>query len=481
MKKFRLLVIGMVLLTLGILIARTANAQATITVSPAQLSVAGTRGAVETRTLLIRATEPITSLHAIPLDLARTGGDAVLPAGAIQASLPTDEIAPDAPLTVPVTFDLHTAPGGEFSGALLLGYHGGALTVPVTVTVKDPWPMPLTVLVVGVALGMGVSAYRAQGRPRDEVLVRVGQLRAQMRSDADLAQPFRAQIEAHVVDVEAALRAEKWDTAQSGVEQAEAVWLRWRKGRTDWLAQLAYRAELEQRLEDLNANVPYVQAVRRALEDTVRDAPGLEGPDQLRGQLVGLARQINRYAELDVRLDELDRTVMQLPVQEMGPWQRKSLDLRRRLERLAPDDDPAYQALQSEVEQAIAEVEEAVAKLAPPGATARGLEMVAKGMSGVAAIPLRLLAPAPSARPLTMEERVTGARTRLWWFTRTSYIIAVALLAGAGFGELYVANAAFGANPWGDYFALLAWGFGAEATRAAVTEMVRGWGLPGVE
>lgn len=40
---------------------------------------------------------------------------------------------------------------------------------------------------------------------------------------------------------------------------------------------------------------------------------------------------------------------------------------------------------------------------------------------------------------------------------------------------------ATGANAWGDYFALLVWGFGAEATRAAVTGMVRNWGLPGIE
>jgi len=56
----------------------------------------------------------------------------------------------------------------------------------------------------------------------------------------------------------------------------------------------------------------------------------------------------------------------------------------------------------------------------------------------------------------------------------------VLLLAGAGFGELYVTRATFGSNAWGDYFSLLAWGFGAEATRAAITDLVRGWGLPGI-
>jgi hypothetical protein len=62
----------------------------------------------------------------------------------------------------------------------------------------------------------------------------------------------------------------------------------------------------------------------------------------------------------------------------------------------------------------------------------------------------------------------------------TSYMLAVVFLAGAGFGEWYVARPSFGANAWGDYLALLAWGFSVEATRATVTDMIRNWGLPGV-
>jgi hypothetical protein len=46
-----------------------------------------------------------------------------------------------------------------------------------------------------------------------------------------------------------------------------------------------------------------------------------------------------------------------------------------------------------------------------------------------------------------------------------------------GFGELYIANPVFGANFWSDYSALMAWGFGAEASRASITDMVRGWGV----
>ncbi|MDF5726662.1 MAG: hypothetical protein PUP92_01145 [Rhizonema sp. PD38] len=67
----------------------------------------------------------------------------------------------------------------------------------------------------------------------------------------------------------------------------------------------------------------------------------------------------------------------------------------------------------------------------------------------------------------------------MYWFNWLSYAIAVSLLAGAGFGQLYATQPMFGANGWSDYFTLLAWGFGAEATRDAITKVVRDWKLPG--
>jgi hypothetical protein len=325
-------------------------------------------------------------------------------------------------------------------------------------------------------LGVGVSAYRSQGRPRDQVLVRVGQLRAQVRGDAELAdkaKPFHTQVNAHLVDVEAALQAEKWQDAEQSVQQAEAVWLKWRKGRADWLEQLAYYAELSKRLED-EPDAPYVQAVRRSLEDTLRSAPALEDPGELRQRLRTLAQQVNHYARLQARLDELNTLRNRAPADQAEPWRLKAQGFQRRLDDLKPDEDAAYQTLQGEVEAAIAEL----TQLAPEQPE---LEVAfSKGVRGVGTTVLRLLAPAPSVHPLTVEQQAPSARVRLWWFTRISYAIAVVLLAGAGFGELYVANATFGANAWGDYFVLLAWGFGAEATRAAVAQTMRNWGLPGL-
>ncbi len=469
----QLLLATVLTLSFGLFMVAAAGAQAGVTATPTQLTVAEMRGTTATRLLVLRATDLITDVQVIPLDLVRTDNAAVLPASTIQAVLPSNQIAAGGLLTVPVTLDLRSIPSGQFSGDLLINYSGGSLTVPMTVTVKDKWPLPLIVLIVGVGLGIGVSVYRSQGRPRDAALVRVGQLRAQLQADADMGEPFRSRIEAGLVDVAAALQAENWETAQQALTQAETLLTKWQKGRTDWIAQLSHHAKLVKRLEILNKESAYLQTVRRALEDMARDAPELGAPDQLQKQLDDLTQEINNYLQLRTSLQQLDVLRNRLPPTQAAPWQRKVASLQRRLEELSPSDATAYANLQSEMDQALAELAQ-LAEQAQTDETAKGL--VSFGEPAQA----ELVDLPPTARPLNLEKSADAARTRLRWFTWISYLIAVLLLAGAGFGELYVARPTFGANVWGDYFALLAWGFGAEATRAAVTEMVRGWGLPGL-
>ncbi len=474
MNKLKLCAVGLLVTLLGLLLITGVNAQGGVTPTPDQITVAGTRAAVETRTVLLQATDPITDLQIIPLDLHRADGETVLPASAIQVELTSDEIASNAPLTVPLTVDLQGVPSGKFSGKLLVRYHGGTLSLPLSVTVKDRCPLPLLVLLVGVGLSVTISAYRAQGRPRDRVLTRMGQLQAQMRGDDKLAEPFQTRIDDHLWDVEMALKAEDWKEAKQAVKKAEEIWKHWRKSRDDWLAQLDYHIELVQRLQD-EPDVRYIQMLRGDLKDALRKALDGEEPHKLRKRLDEIVQQINRYVRLQGQLDELNELRNRLQNDKAERWRLKAQAFQCRLNDLDPGDDEAYKALQGELEKDIAKLAQEVSR--QQDVTKAELESTARGLSSGR---FKLLARPPSTRKITAEA-VTDAGLRLRLFTLTSYAIAVVMLAGAGFGELYVANASFGANVWGDYFALLAWGFSAEATRAAVTEMVRGWGLPGLE
>jgi hypothetical protein len=464
--------VGLVVFIFALSIAAVVDAQGSITLTPDQITVAGRRGAIETRTVLLQTTNPITDVQIIPLDLTQADGEHVLPAAAIAGDLSNNAIAANNVLTIPLTIDLNNVSSGKFTGNLLIRYQGGAKNLPITVTVKDPWLSPLMVLLLGVGLSLGISYYREKGRPRDTILVRVGQLRAQMHGDPDLAQPFKQRIEAYLVDVEVALQDEKWQEADTAIERAKAIWSRWRKSPDDWLAQLAYHAELVEKLRD-EPNVPYIQALRRKLDKALRETPEMEDPHKLRERLDEIAQQINDYVRLQKSLDQINDLRIQLPADQAESWGRKAQVFQQRLYDLDPDDTQAYQTLQQEVQEAMDELAQETAKERGVVKAARGPDAWSFG-KGISL--LDLLAPPPATREIT-EEETNRAVQRLRWFTWATYAIAVMLLAGAGFGELYVANATFGANAWGDYFALLAWGFGAEASRAALAEMVRGWGL----
>jgi hypothetical protein len=445
------------------------RAQGGVTTTPDQITVAGRRGIIESRTVLLQVTDPITDLQVIPLDLTREDGKHVLPAAAIRADPPACEIAADNVLTMPVTINLHDVPSGRFHGNLLMRYHGGSQTLPLTVTVKDPWGLPVFVLLLGVVVSWGVSLYRAKGRPRDKALVRVGEVRAQMRGDPDLAETFKKRIEAHFVDVEVALQAENWKEAVTAVDKAQAVWTRWRKGPDDWLAQLAYHAELVERLQDEPAT-PYIQVVQRKLEKASREASEMEGPHKLWERLDDIAQHINRYTRLQKSLDQLNDLRNRLSVDQAEPWRRKAQAFQQRMYDLEPDATDAYETLQQEIQDAVDELTQEVAGESGVVKAARGLEI-----GGLDTRLLDLLGPPPATLDIT-DAATDYAGRRLRRFSWATYVIAVVILAGTGFGELYVANATFGANTWNEYLALLAWGFGAEASWTVITEMVQSLG-----
>ncbi|MBW4533662.1 MAG: hypothetical protein KME09_06960 [Pleurocapsa minor HA4230-MV1] len=478
MKNIKLSLIGFIIPISWLLSSAIVNAQTKVTIEPEDLTIAGSRfSQVETRQIFITPNESIQNLqiNVSARSLYRTDGLTVFPITAIQ---PQPNQKQPNEIIVPIEFNLQQAPSsGEFQGKFNLSYQpeGEDLPVtvgiPVTVKVKDNWFLPLAILLIGTGLGIAVSAYRAQGQPRDEVLVRVGRIRTEMQEDIELikAPSFVTTIEAHLYDVKAGLQGDKLETARVGIDKAEHIWAKWIKGRTDWLNQFAYWEKLNQQLEDLNPNIPYVQIVRRDTEDASREASNLEGPHKLRDRLDELAGHINRFLQLQALDKQLKDLLGQLPSEEKSNWESKIRGWERQINQIQPSELAQDATLVEEMEGAIAEISQLVAQQS-------GTSVMAKGI-----LSIPHLAPAPSARPLSWERQVSGARWRLWWFKKVSYAIALLFLTGAGFNQLYVGNPTFGANPWKDYFALLAWGFGAEATRDAITKTVQGWGLPGLK
>jgi len=455
------------------------DAQEGLLITPSQLTIAGVKGAIEKRVLLLRAKRPISELKIFPLDLNRDDGNTVLPSDAISAKLPATWIKTNGLLAIPLNVNLKASSSGEFKGQLMLKHKDGVQSVPLTVKVKDPFKWPLILLLLGVTLGIGVSAYKSKGKPRDEIIVRIDNIRNRLLKKDDPIRKtiFYNRITEYLLDAEADLQSNKWNDAREVLKLAEEMLLRWRKGKTDWLKQFEYYAELENRLKSdkLSAN-SFVQALRRHLDDAKRNAPEQEGPDKFRKQLEQITIKINQYLQLEADLDALNKLRENLEENIRQEWETKVLDFQQRMQVLTPDakDESDYKNLAKEMKQAINEM----CNL-PLKSKDRSLSGVRDGggasetgVSGVHVAP-----PAPAAHAIPTLTWWSDARIRLTVFTWASYIIAVFLLAGAGFGELYISNSTFGANTWIDYFALMAWGFGAEASRASITDMVRSWGV----
>ncbi len=508
-------------------------AQEIIEVTPSQLTVSANRQQTTSRTLLIRANEMINNISIIPLDLKNDEGSQVLPAQAIRVEGGAKSLDSNGLLTIVINIDLTNVPSGQYAGDLLISYENGNRLVPITVTVKDPPLIPALVLIAGVGLGLIVSEYRSKGKPRDEILVNLGQIRTQIKVDEDLLKQgkvFFESIEAELVDVEVALEAQQWEDAKTAIGKARTVWNLWRRGRSDWLVQFTAYDNLVSKLQQLGGkNSHYIANLLQTAEDVHRATPTHTGPDELRQQLLSLYATTNGYVELQDAIEELAsigpgakaqallfkqeldalkpdtldaqknlrnridaaintlhrnhlenqlgwlaKTCAALPEETANRWSATLSTLQNEFENLPTGDPLAFHDLAGR----ITAVTDAILLL-PDTRTLEDqghsldFELAPKDIASR----LSKLTNVPDITLRTMAEKVASAGSRLRAFMVVTYAVAVILLALAGFVELYVARSTFGSNSITDYFGLLAWGFGAEATRSAITEMVESWGL----
>ena len=511
-------------------------AQDVLSITPAQLTLTGVHGQSLSRSVVVQSATSLSELTLIPLELTNAEGHVLMPALAESATLPMD-LAFNVPLSVPLRFDLAGVPSGVYTGEILITYTGGSRSIPVQVSVKaQPW-WPLTALVAGVALGIGVSNYRAKGRPRDEVMVRLGQLRTQMKIDGELrslGKPFYDHLTAGLVDVEVALESQQWEQAQTAAEAAAVVWTRWRRGRPDWIVQLTAHAKFVEWLATADTGARYVAELMQAAEDIHRNTPDLDGPQTLRAQMLPLTDRANTFVELQARIemlagmgahgtaqaaayqyqlthqspldstagqalqtlaDSVEATLTKLRKADLAAMLAHYQELagedpaealvaalvtyQTRIDTLPANADTVYIELRTDLDTDIRAADLATGDgTVMEDAVAIPLSSdnaVAKGLAGL--IRPELIIGLPQVRVHSLKHEALAAKHRLRWFTWVTYGVAVVVLALAGFVELYSIRPDFGAKGIGDYFTLLAWGFGAEATRSAVADMIQSWGV----
>ncbi len=467
-KSFKAKLAGLIIPIVGLLSTNVAYAQ----VEPNPINISGTRSQTEvSKEVFIPTKTPINNVQIYPVNVQ--GNDGV--------SFPKGAITPQKPVMiqsnqayVPIQFNLKNANSGEFTGRLLLIYGNERTEIPISIRVKDPWFVPVLILFSGTALGIMVSVYRDKGKPKDEVLVRIGRLRAQVQEDPEWekAQTFPQRMDTILLKVKIALEADDLEEAIAIVKQAETIWKKWIDSRGDWLALLDYSQQLLEQLQGQNIANFEIQALIRELKDAINDAPDAENPDQFRDRLQKVAEQMNQFL-LKVNQSQINKLLKRLPPDQAEKFKPEVISLNQKIKDKSSLTVQTYSLFQSQIEELKTKITTSIDGENSSDLTEKGV---------LSFLPLKLpiaFPPATSSTPQVQQVQEAGFRLQV--FTLSSYAIAIIFLAGAGFSQLYVDNPTFGANPWKDYFGLMAWGFGAEATRDAITKVIQTWELPGLK
>jgi hypothetical protein len=459
---------------------------AELNVSPETITLAGTRADQLSTTLTFSDSDGIPVLQAAVSDLRRTDGGKLISASSIRIDPPKLEVLADAPAQITISLDLaDTSASGEFTGSLYLYRQSGRQVVPLTVRVKAaPW-WPWLVMLFGVGLGTWLSFYRTEGQARDEVVVQVGRLRSQMRSDPELDLDYRAGINAALVDVESALEDKNWEVAKTEVQEAKQVWTRWRKGREDWVAQIkngkALIAEYFDKLPATTLSTVYMQGVKDQIDAVYRKlrTGQYETPQSLKDDFSEIRQSLSDYKEGEAMLGHLKemRADSGLSGKKEQYWIKELSLLEQQLGNRPPDSEN-YEKWKEGVDSAKTNMQSDIAEASTAKSTGTGTRGLAGRSADEQLIRGQILPPSPSISSVFQPERVSQAKRNLKAFNWVSRIVAILFLAWLGITELYGSNPTFGAEPLKDYLALLAWGFGAELTRESVVSATQNLGLP---
>ncbi|MEM8640204.1 MAG: hypothetical protein AAGG51_15505 [Cyanobacteria bacterium P01_G01_bin.54] len=436
-------------------------AQPNLTIEPEQIKVSGTRrDRAITRQIIVPVLEGSPLLEAQSLDLYRTDEQFIFPASGQKVEPVKIESANEEKfIQFNLNFDLSEAEqSGEYKGKLLLIQGANYLTVPVTVTVKDPALFPILILLTGTSLGFGLYWYRKQDRWRDRLLFRAERLQAQ---SSELPEQFNIKIEKHIQQMKWACARTQLEKAKNAIEQAENLFDLWLEHRTDWLKQLDHINILKtEYIEDLpqHHQLKFTQKIDQLLSTAIHE----RNLQKLQEGLTSISVQVEQFLSYENKLKLIDDALEELNAQESHPLQSDIEVLHQEIRALDPDhpsidDENLSQRLNSIIEQLNNEI------------NAKGI-IFKSGMNYPVNIGNAPLLTETSSQAVH-SKTVFNAQRRLQLFSLISNSVSVVLLVWIGFHELYIDKPTFGANRWQDYFALIAWGFGAEASRNAINNI----------
>lgn len=436
-----------------------------------------------TTTLTLSDDSGNASVKAAASDLTRADSAATIPAAKIGVEPNTVQVPNNAPAQVTITVNLaEVSANGEFTGKVYLYHETGRQVVPMTVRVKASPIFSWILMFAGVALGFWLTSYRLGGRVRDEVLLQANRLQSRVAADPELgneliaSQDFKACIEAKLKRIVSSVEDEDLDTAQAEVIEARKRWNRWEEYRDDWIAQFHYDKQLRNTVQEIRDENDIVTIFMQGVEDGLNSVHRklrtgqYEKPQTLSEDFSGIRQQLTFYTSAKDAVDKLQERRQQLSDEGAETWRLILEDLILNLDNSEPGQkeqnrwQTLFDSTKAELEAEIAASQEVATPEEP------SLIILHERSGGIDTSSSKAMPLVPRVDGIVSSTQVKIARKNLWWFNQTSRIVAIVALTWLGMIELYAGKPTFGADPLRDYFALFAWGFGAELTRDSVVK-----------
>jgi hypothetical protein len=415
----------------------------------------------------------IQGFRIVPTDFERKDSLAFVPAKWISSEIDAStRLSPQKYIAIPIKFDFQQVPAsGEYTGSLIVEHSAGDLVIPIIVRVKDSFHLALPFLMAGVLLAFALAAYQAEGFDRDEINVKVGQLRLQMQSDeCETARLFQAKAESALVDAATYLDTKAWTEARKSLLDAQSAWNRWRKQHQAWVDLHEY---IQQTFEVcIGSEIPsesvYGKDLRFEIDRITRAMADSETPQAFSDLLKPLKEKVQKFLDAKSRYERLN--AMRDQMGSVGDeWRQSLIDLDDGLNRLSLNDEDGLKTWQDKATDLKQAMELALKNTALSSQSRDSGTFTQNSVRSV-----------PNIKNQGEPKGSQWPYWRLQSFRLIGQGVVIALLCGIGFNQLYAANPTFGANPVADYTSLLAWGFTAEVTRDSVAKILQRFKLPAV-
>ncbi|HVP94629.1 MAG TPA: hypothetical protein VMS89_05580 [Methanoregulaceae archaeon] len=464
----------------------TVQAQQGLVVVPSSININGSGtllvNAIATRTVVLNATDNITNINFIPLDLVTSDGQNIIPQQSITATLNNSQMDKGTFQQVPIVFSLKGINSGQYTGDVWFTYsnesvNGSVNKIPVTVTVKAFWGWALFWLFVTVLFSYALAYYTASFKHLDEIEKDLDILRKYITNDPDLATKYQygtgtdaedkhnnryyEQIQTDMDTVEEKIRLKDSTNADTFFKDLQTTWDSWQKNRHQLVPLFKKFEEIIIDLNSYTQDIPVIMSLRHGLQDKFDNIVSDTGQKEMVKTIDNYSNYLNRLKQV---LISIDRDEQQFKYSDTCKACKSREECKQMIKTMTIDNiDNTLTNVKEQLDKTI------IGHHTPPSGSEPHIHLAPSKIK----IPDSVFVPISPMKYLSgLNYQLILAKVRLFFSGVGAFLIVVAILIYTGYSQLYNSNPTFGASIF-DWATLLLWGLMSGPSADAISQQTK--------